>query len=289
MTDAAQRRRSWARIAVFTALTFGFSSIFYVLILNVGQLRGSEMLYVTGLMWCPALAAVLTQRLFGESIAGFGWGWGQTRFQVWAFLIPVAYALPVYLIVWGSGLAPFNLEGFAAAKAEAFGWQGAPDVIVLVAYVLLAGTAGVILFMARTLGEEIGWRGFLVPELSKVTGFTGTALISGILWAAWHYPILIFGDYNMGTPAWFGLTCFTLMVIGVSFVLTWLRLSSGTLWTAALLHASHNRFVQTVFTPLTGESEIAPYVIDEFGAGLAVTALIAGALAWRYARRQPAA
>lgn len=101
------------------------------------------------------------------------------------------------------------------------------------------------------LGEEIGWRGFLVPELSKTVSFTGTALISGVVWALWHYPILIFADYNAGTATWYALTCFTVMVVAISFVFAWLRLKSGSLWTGALLHASHNLYVQNIFTPLT--------------------------------------
>jgi hypothetical protein len=49
-------------------------------------------------------------------------------------------------------------------------------------------------------------------------GFTSTALISGIIWSLWHYPILTFADYNAGTPTWYGLTCFTVMVVSISFV-----------------------------------------------------------------------
>ena len=37
--------------------------------------------------------------------------------------------------------------------------------------------------------------------------------------------------------------------IAISFVFAWMRLKSGSLWTGALLHASHNLYVQTIFTP----------------------------------------
>jgi len=68
--------------------------------------------------------------------------------------------------------------------------------------------------------EEIGWRGFLVPELFKTMGFTSAALFSGVVWACWHYPLLIWGDYNSGTPTWYGLTCFTVLVVSISLVMT---------------------------------------------------------------------
>jgi len=69
------------------------------------------------------------------------------------------------------------------------------------------------------LGEEIGWRGFLVPELYKNNSFLKTAMISGAIWALWHYPIIIFSDYNGGTSVGYSLFCFTLMIIAISFPL----------------------------------------------------------------------
>lgn len=283
---APAQLRSWKKIAAFYGLTLLLSSVFYTLVLKTGKLRGAEMLYVTGLMWCPALAGLITQRAFGDSIGAFGWAWGQNRFHFRAYLLPIAYALPVYLLVWGFGFGGFDLAGFAAQKAPEFGWSADAPLLVLIGYMLLAGSAGMVLTLSRTLGEEIGWRGFLVPELMKVTGFTGAALISGLMWAAWHFPLLLFADYNTGAPAWFSLSCFTVMVIGLSFVINWLRLASGSLWTAALLHASHNRFIQSVFTPLTSDTGNTNYWIDEFGIGLAVTCLIAAVLVTRHRNRK---
>ena len=55
---------------------------------------------------------------------------------------------------------------------------------VFATYAVISLTVGFVPKTGRALGEEIGWRGFLVPELSKVTGFTGTALINGLMWSA---------------------------------------------------------------------------------------------------------
>jgi membrane protease YdiL (CAAX protease family) len=140
-------------------------------------------------------------------------------------------------------------------------------------YILLAGSFGLVRSLSSALGEEIGWRGFLVPELSKNMSFTATALLSGIVWSLWHYPILIFADYNAGTPTWYGLSCFTVMVIAISFVFAWMRLKSGSLWTGALLHASHNLYVQAIFTPLTKDTGKTAWYIDEFGAVLPIVAV----------------
>jgi uncharacterized protein len=65
-------------------------------------------------------------------------------------------------------------------------------------------------------GEEIGWRGFLVPELGRVLPFTGVALVSGLIWAAWHYPSTSIVYRDVGLPAWFWLLTFTFVAIAIS-------------------------------------------------------------------------
>jgi membrane protease YdiL (CAAX protease family) len=137
--------------------------------------------------------------------------------------------------------------------------------------------------MSDALGEEIGWRGFLAPHLVGRLGFTSGAVLTGLIWTAWHLPILLFADYNSGTPWWFALPCFAVMVVSLSVILTWLRLKSNSVWPCAILHASHNLFIQSFFTPLTGPSgKLTPYLIDEFGLALpAITSVLALVLWWR--------
>jgi membrane protease YdiL (CAAX protease family) len=147
-------------------------------------------------------------------------------------------------------------------------------------YILIGGSFGAARGLASALGEEIGWRGFLVPELSRKISFTGTALLSGAVWSCWHYPLLIWGDYNSGTPIWYGLSCFTALVMSISFVFAWLRLKSGSLWTGALLHASHNLYIQGFFTPLTRDTGKTAWFIDEFGAVLPVVTIAFAVYFW---------
>jgi membrane protease YdiL (CAAX protease family) len=279
------KSRIWKKIAIFYGLTMAFSGLFDALVLHAGKMDAGNLLYVTGSMWSPALAAFATKAMFGESIRELPWGWGKCRYAWLGYLIPIAYALPVYLAVWLSGLGAFADLDFVKRTAAEFGWSDFPPGVALFLFILLTATLGMVGKTSRALGEEIGWRGFLVPELAKVVGFPGVGLISGLMWAAYHYPALIFADYNAGTPVWYGLGCFTLMVIADSFILAWLTLRSGSLWPAAILHGSHNLFIQSIFTPLTRDTGPTKYVIDEFGIGLVVTITIGGALAWRsYAR-----
>ena len=71
------------------------------------------------------------------------------------------------------------------------------------------------------------------------------------------------------------------MIFGLSFALTWLRLKSGSLWTAVFLHASHNVFIQQFFTPFTYDTGNTAYFIDEFGIGLALVSLLIAYLFWK--------
>jgi membrane protease YdiL (CAAX protease family) len=263
-----------SRIRMFVLLTAGFSSVFYALIIHAGSLGAGHGMYVTGLMWCPGLAGLITRYRSEGTLANHGWQWGGTRFQVASYLIPLAYAFVVYAVVWITGLGGFYDAEFLHRQSTSFGWTRLPDPVALLLYFVTVGTLGMPGSSASALGEELGWRGFLVPELAKVTTFAHASLISGIVWSMWHYPLLLFADYNAGTAPWYGLLCFTVMVIGISFVFAWMRLASGSVWTGMLLHASHNLFIQDIFDPLTLDTGRTKWIIGEFGAGLAIVGVI---------------
>jgi membrane protease YdiL (CAAX protease family) len=276
------KARAWKKIALFYGLTMLFSGIFDGFVLHAGKMDAGNLLYVTGSMWSPALAAFATKKIFRERIRDLPWKWGPVRYPWLGYLIPFAYALPVYLLVWFGGLGGFADAGFVKRTAEQFGWSNFPPALALTLFLLLTATLGLVGKTSRALGEEIGWRGFLVPELAKVVGFPAVGIISGLMWAIYHYPVLLFADYNAATPPWYGLSCFTVMVVADSFILAWLTLRSGSLWPAAILHGSHNLFIQSIFTPLTRDTGPTKYIVDEFGIGLVVTVSIAAiVICWR--------
>ena len=137
------------------------------------------------------------------------------------------------------------------------------------------------------LGEEVGWRGFLVPELAKKMSFAKVSLVSGLTWAVWHYPVIVLADYRGSTPVWYSMACFTLMVVAISFAYAWLRLKSGSLWTGMWLHASHNLFVQSYFDRLTVDTGPTGWIIGEFGIGLVIVSVLVAVYYWRKADELP--
>ena len=259
------------QILTFLFLAFAFSGLPYYLIIHTGHIGAGNGLVTALVMWCPGFAALATCALLRIDIATLGWNWRPVRYQAWAYVIPVLYALPVYLFTWAAIHGSFSFWDFANPLAAAFGFPHHPMATTLFLAIPCYATLGVISGAARTLREEIGWRGFLLPRLVKQAGFTWGCLISGIIWALWHYPLLLFADYNAGASPAYALTCFTLMVLGAAFIWGWLRLKSGSLWTSAILHASHNLFIQVIFDGMTAPKGKALYLTTEFGAGLVLT------------------
>jgi membrane protease YdiL (CAAX protease family) len=282
----AERARTWKKIGCFYGLTMLFALIFGGFVLHAGKLDAGNMLYVTGAMWSPGLAAFATKRIFRESVRTLPWKWPEARYAWLGYVIPILYTVPLYLIVWLTGLGAFNMSILQKTAAD-FGWENFPPALTLILFVLFTGTLGMIAKLSRALGEEIGWRGFLVPELAKVVSFPKVGLISGLMWAVYHYPVLIFADYNAGAPAWYSVSCFTVAVVAGSFVMAWLTLRSQSLWPAAILHASHNLFIQSICTPLTRDTGPTKYIIDEFGIGLVITIAIAALIVWRKSQENP--
>ena len=80
MTETSETPgRVWKKIAVFYGLTLVFSNIFNALELLAGKMDAGNLLYVTGAMWSPGVAALATKRIFGEPIADLPWKWGGAR------------------------------------------------------------------------------------------------------------------------------------------------------------------------------------------------------------------
>lgn len=260
-------------ITIFLSITFALSGIFYFLIIYSGKLGGGAGQYAMGLMWCPGISALITMKILKRDIAGLGWKWGRTKYQLWSYLNPILYALIAYLVIWSFGWGGFYNKEVVSRLSESFGLGEIGDGFIIAFYVLFLGIFGTIRSMSSALGEEIGWRGFLIPELYHNFGFTKTSLISGLIWGIWHLPILLFADYNSGTPSWYAMSCFMVLIVSMSFIYTWFRMKSGSLWTAVILHGSHNLFIQNIFTPLTEDTGNTAYYIDEFGIVLPIVAI----------------
>jgi uncharacterized protein len=263
--DASHRK-----VITFISFTFVLSAIVWALL----ALHVASDLLLTGLaMWCPGLAAILTRLIYQHHFKGMGWRRvGKLRYLLLGAALPLAYGLLTYGITWWSGLGGFSWQAVRNLLSTVDLQGQAPNLqfgfFIFYAVVLIA----VAIFAAA--GEEIGWRGLLVPEMAKMMPFSRTALISGIIWSIWHYPLIILTGGSNGLPLWYALCCFTIMITALSVMLAWLRLESRALWPAVLLHAAHNTVLQQLFNPLTVDSGLTKYIVNETGIGLATVTVI---------------
>ena len=85
------------------------------------------------------------------------------------YLIPVAYCLVASLVIWIVGIGGFPNSDFVHQAAGLLGLGGAPDWVIIAMFVVLQGTTGMISGVGAALGEEIGWRGHVRPELAFET------------------------------------------------------------------------------------------------------------------------
>jgi membrane protease YdiL (CAAX protease family) len=262
------KSKTLREIIVFLALIVILSSLAYIPIIRVGTINGGQSKLAGLLMLAPGLAAVITYLVFERSLRPIGWHLGKIQYLILGLVIPIIYCLIEYGLVWLTGRGKYN-------------GQFPPDFLIFLVTMLFNGTLSALL-------EEVAWRGFLVAKMIKLTSFTGTAIITGLIWAVWHYPLIIFTNVRPGNAALsYSLVCFTTLAVGVSFAVAWLRLKSGSVWTAALLHGSHNVFMLHVFNTLTTDTGGTWLLLGEYGVVTAVMGLLIAILFWCLRTRLP--
>ncbi len=88
--------------------------------------------------------------------------------------------------------------------------------------------------------EEIGWRGFMQPELQKRFNPLIAALIVSVFWSLWHLPLFLNGVYDADLTM--GMVSGGIYRIPLAIFLAWFyNRSGGNLFLTMFLHASFNR------------------------------------------------
>jgi uncharacterized protein len=191
-------------------------------------------------MWSVA-GASLAARLFmreGWGDVSFGWtGWPTVRAMLIATLVPVAVELFDYAIGSWSGLvrfAPSSLPETSFGVSIA----GSPTA-QLWKYALVNLTLGSLSSCKSAAGEEIGWRGYMLTRLRN-SGIPVPILVSGLIWFAWHLPLILGGHYSSIPRNIFSISMFAADLAGLAYIFAWLRLSSGSIWPCIWAHGVWN-------------------------------------------------
>jgi uncharacterized protein len=272
-TDSQVWRQSRLRIAIFLMLVIVFAAIVEALRVyvpfgtNIGLLTWTAGWADLLIMWSVGFAGLITLAAVDGSLRDIGFKFASRDYWLLAVALPAIYCTVVYVPAWITGLGEF--AGFSRLGRA----------------VLSAGIYFPLYLFAAT-GEELGWRGVLVPNLARVMDARLVAFLPGAIWAVWHYPnIVLFGHSD--TPLLFALICFSLMVIGHGVFLSWLRLASGSVWPGAVFHGTHNALVYGVFDRATVPRTLTFYITTEYGLGLTLAGLVVGYLFWCQLRLSP--
>jgi membrane protease YdiL (CAAX protease family) len=217
-------------------------------------------------MWGPALAAIIASLLRRRPLKDIGWKLGGMKWLLAGWVIPVAVSFAAYGLIWIAGVGTVPNPTFLQRARITLGMPSQSTGLVIVAAFVYISIVGLLPGMIVAIGEEIGWRGFLVPELAKWMSFRRTALVSGAIWCAWHMPAILSGSYGTtDTPRWYQVGCFSAMVLSSAVISAWLRIKSGSIWPVTIMHATHNGVIQAFFDRITKDNGQTHYFSGEFG------------------------
>lgn len=232
------------QLLTFLIITFLWSWIFWFIGLNYfsnGIDQESIDKFITVFfvgVYGPSIGAIITTLIYN----GFS-GTLKLLKKIFLFKAPLiiyvsVIILPIIFVLTGIGLyhqfigsvGDFNLEAYSSIPLVL--WTG-----------LYAGP----------LGEELGWRGYLLPKLQENYSALKSATIIGIIWFCWHIPLFWapFGSLVSGEAITFlPVTAYLIMILCLSYIITWMvNRSNGSVFIAILFHLSINAGLALLFFP----------------------------------------
>lgn len=214
------------QVISFIIITLVLSWAYEAYLISHGGAKNAGLIGLIVLMWIPGLISIFLRIFWKIGFADAGFKNAKLRFYLWAICLPLFLAILTNLIAIPLGMKTFDVMPADAISAR----------IGTILLWLIMGIIG-------ALGEEIGWRGFLLPKLIKAKTWN-PFLFSGVIWALWHAPLVSLGGYyNVDSPILIALV-YSFSIITSGYVIGISRVQSGSVWVAVVFHASHNFFFQ---------------------------------------------
>ncbi|HEX7004307.1 MAG TPA: type II CAAX endopeptidase family protein [Trueperaceae bacterium] len=221
-------------------------------------------------MFTPLVAVLIMMLVVTrEGYSRAGWaslglhrlGLGGWRLALLAPLLVVGLA---FVVLWVSGAAgfavPAEIQGYST---RGWFWLVFPVVLLL---------SLVVTTLTNSLGEELGWRGYLLPRLEATVGPIWAMFITGLLHALWHLPFMLLTSlYHPEGSRLIVLPLFFVTVTAAGFLFGYLRLTTRSVWPAALAHSAHNLLwdLLPLFT-LTSSPLVIEYLAGDSGVLVAI-------------------
>lgn len=286
-TDRNTRRQARRGLAIFLAAVVLITGIFDVLMLIT-----LNPLWIAPRMFAPALASVVARLVLREGFADVSFRLGGRltwNYIGLAVVFPIIIALVAYGTAWITGLAQFDPRPSAGVGAQLASDIASSPLLVFVIMLALSTFLWIIPQTFFAAGEEIGWRGYMLTRLID-SGVPRPVLASGVIWGLWHMPIV----FNPGNVSSVGPTLTAVALMGTvvlsGYVYARMRLETGSVWPAIVLHGAWNSVFQTAFVPATTGAGAAWWV-GEWGVltliALFVAAIVFSRGHWRIRHEPP--
>jgi len=237
------------RLVLFVVLSFVIAWIVFMLIPICGLTygKGVSILILAAAMFAPALSSILTRLITKE---GFHQMYlrpnfkGHVKEYIMVFFGPTALLLlssAVYFLVFPSMFDSqlTNLKQMAASSST----PGFSALTILLISVLQIIIIGPIINIIPTMGEELGWRGYLLPRLRVVFTDRVALIITGVIWGLWHTPVIVMG-HNYGTEyigyPWLGILGMTIFCVVLGIIEGYITIKLESAFPAAMIHSTVN-------------------------------------------------
>ncbi|WP_229382072.1 CPBP family intramembrane glutamic endopeptidase [Microbacterium schleiferi] len=253
-------RVRWAPVVTFVLLACGLAwlTVLPAWISGEGLRHPLIGVMLIGMMFTPTLSMVVTMLVWRapatERLRFLGmWPLRPARRVILMLLIglvaPIIVVTVTVAISGALGLVQLDVVGLsgyqAALAASVPAGTALPPVGILLAAQLVSIPIGAIANSVSAAGEELGWRGWLLPSLRPL-GTWPALLITGAVWGLWHSPVILLG-YNFNRPDLVGVALMVGGCVAWGILFGWLRLRSGSVWPAVLAHGSLNAVGGLVF------------------------------------------
>lgn len=243
---------AWGPIVAFVLIACGLAWLVCLpLWMGDGFATPYAALLLPVMMWTPAVATLVVTLFMrtppkGARMSFLGlWPLRPAKRVVWmivlGWLSPIVLVVLIVAVSAALGLVAldFTFAGFAQ-MIEAATPAGAPvpPIEALVVVQLAMIPIGAIINGFAAFGEEIGWRGWLLPALRPL-GTWPALVLSGVIWGLWHAPVILLG-YNFGRTDITGVLFMIGGCVAWGIFFGWLRLRSGSVWPAVIGHGALN-------------------------------------------------
>lgn len=280
--DSTPRMR-WGAVSLFVLLAYGFA---WLVALPLWQMdhEGPGYQLVAGIvapamMLTPALATLVvvflarTPRTGRARFLGL-WPMRPAKRVVWlmvaGLLGPIAVGFVTVAVAALCGWITLDLVHFSgfvalneAALPEGMDASILPPPKLIIALQLALLPLGALFNSLLAFGEELGWRGWLLPALRPL-GTWPALVMSGAIWGVWHAPLTLLG-HNYGLLDWRGVALMTVSCVLWGMVFGWLRLRTGSVWPAVIAHGSLNAVGNLVLLFTIAGEEVRPELATVVG------------------------